>query len=384
MIIVKAIPEINSLYKSFGIKNYSRLQRKHIVDKNGHSRIVYVKPDDLINNKNDKKKERNNKLSQKGFSPEEIDILSEAYNDLKNAKTTEERNLLLLDYISGRKGNTEKYAKVGNRFRISLRNKYNELKAKTNGKVAEYIFELKESNISQEEINNVFAKIDEVKKNIDTEGKNFTNVEQCESYLMSKDWFKTEDKLRINLKGMDLKSAKYLINAYKNVVDIFPGIKGKLYPPIFTNQLDDNTYAACNINQKVIKINKLFFEDSNVVRVKYENDVQAKFSPQNTTYEAIFYHELAHCLDHETSFSRIGIGAISDYVYQKEILSKRMDGFETFQLIRDNLSGYGDDNKPDEFFAEAFSEYFSSTNPRDMSKRVMNIAIRRFKEMEVI
>ena len=383
-LLVNNIPEIQCLCKSYGVKNYSRLQRKHIVDKNGHSRVVYVKPDDLKSNKYDKNKENNITLSQKGFSPEEIEILSEAYNDLKNSKTTEERNLLLLDYISGRKGNTDKYAKVGNKFRISLRNKYNELKAKTNGKVAEYIFELKESNITQDEINKTLAKINEVKKNIDSEGKSFTTVEECENYLISKDWFKPEDKLRIKLKGMDLKSAKYLINVYKNIMDIFPGMKGNIYPPVFTDSLEDNVYAACNVSQKIIKINKKFFTDSNVIRVKYANGVEAKFNPQNTTYEAIFYHELAHCIDQETSFLRSGIGAISDYVYQKEILSKNLDGFETFQLIRDNLSGYGDDNKPDEFFAEAFCEYFSSPRPRDMSKRVMNMAIRRFKELEVI
>ena len=42
-VVIKLNPDTIELLKSFGIKNYSKLTRKRIVDKNGHSRIVWVK-----------------------------------------------------------------------------------------------------------------------------------------------------------------------------------------------------------------------------------------------------------------------------------------------------------------------------------------------------
>ena len=50
MFIIKYDEEINDLMKSFGRKDYAKLQKKRITDKNGKSRMVWVKVDQVKTN----------------------------------------------------------------------------------------------------------------------------------------------------------------------------------------------------------------------------------------------------------------------------------------------------------------------------------------------
>lgn len=243
------------------------------------------------------------------------------------------------------------------------------------------------------------TKVQDGKKTIE-EAVNAKTIEDCktvedvEQLFRDKDWF-LHDEINgkewrsdeyLSLKGCDLESAKLIYEGHEKVFNKYPQLKGKLAAVKSNNRMDGRTYAQCNMGFGCggIEINPSKFKSIENVTKTYTEDLEQGFHPAGTTHKSIIIHELGHAIDDYLSNTlhyngvtpRGKRGYVSDKLRAK-VLKKA--GINT-ALIEQELSGYATKNAH-EFWAECFSEYMESENPRKVAKAFGEILEEIMKEV---
>lgn len=198
-----------------------------------------------------------------------------------------------------------------------------------------------------------------------------------QKFIENKFFLETTEKY-LSLEGIDAKSAKMTYEAYENVFNKYPKIKG-IFPSIKTKLLNEKVFAKTDITfgGKQVYLNRLFFKDNKVLEDLYEKTVQINFHPKGTTAIANIYHEIAHCIDsllteRMTSKQRKKYLTFSAFAQSKIFRMTKL----SLDDILENVSSYAT-RKPEEWFAECFAEFMNSNSPREMS-RTLELFLRSY------
>lgn len=210
-----------------------------------------------------------------------------------------------------------------------------------------------------------------------------TSVQEVNDLLNGQNWFRSDmgTRLKADLTGVDLESAKSIASSYQRVFDRYPQLIGRFDPPdAHPVNMGDSTYAWCyargNGKVQVNPIEKKYGKWSNVVAA-YERDVSSGWHPKGTTAESIIIHEIGHAVDGLLARERILGGYTSNYEFRmassslKQTIMNRAYKIDsnirnTPYSISNNLSQYATENNK-EWFAECFAEYLTSANPRTIA-----------------
>lgn len=197
-------------------------------------------------------------------------------------------------------------------------------------------------------------------------------ISDVETIFRNQDWFihgegelegwRSDDELKLD--GLDVDSAKYVYRTYEKFFEKFPQMRGKLASPVSAKK-DRTIYADCMIGfgNGGITINQIRFRDYE----KFQKSISDAFSSGWFSNKDVIMHELGHAMDDFLSVNRHLFGVNgktkTDFVSHK-IRAKilRNSGIKLGD-IRKEVSEYATTN-PKEWFAEVFSEYMTSENPR--------------------
>lgn len=152
---------------------------------------------------------------------------------------------------------------------------------------------------------------------------------------------------------------KHIYDNYKVVYDKYPQIK---YGGLTKSRLGERTYAQNAIPTNKVTLNSTKYDNLEELKKSYEDCVQSKFHPTGTDYNSIIVHELGHALhsyiekEHKIKPTEIRANVL------KKVGIKQKD-------VKEHLSEYAmaKPREAHEFFAEAFSEYMTSKNPRPIA-----------------
>lgn len=220
-----------------------------------------------------------------------------------------------------------------------------------------------------------------------------TTVQEVNDLINSQVWFKdVYGTLKdANLNGCDLDSAKKIAEAYYEVFDRFPQLKGRIdAPDAHPVGMRDNTYAWCYTRHGGrVQVNPKWFGNWDRVKRSYEHDVRQGYHPVGTSAESIIIHELGHAIDGLLARERILGGYTSGGEFRhassslKTTIMKRAlkvdenlaDTYDSWwdkkygmgEVIRQGVSEYATKNGK-EWFAECFAEYMTSDDPRTVAR----------------
>lgn len=183
---------------------------------------------------------------------------------------------------------------------------------------------------------------------------------------------------------ISLDAANAVGEKYWQVVDKFPQLKGKF--GIVTDAsmgLKKNVYAAATVEARPsMYVNSRHF-NKNISAIKsYEDDVAAGFHPQGTNWKSIFTHEIGH-----QASNIIFSDEFPGFVHEVKGVTEFCNDVMRWTLQRagtsnvaGELSVYATKNSR-EFFAEAFSEYMDSPNPRPIAKAFGEVLQEKIKKV---
>jgi SPP1 gp7 family putative phage head morphogenesis protein len=154
--------------------------------------------------------------------------------------------------------------------------------------------------------------------------------------------------------------ANELFIATKKVFNKYPQLKGG--SSIKVEPLDSDVYADNMSFITAIHLNSRLFKSKDILIKSWNRDVELGFHPINTTFRGIIIHEFGHSLH---SYIELNYGKKPADI-KRDVL--KIAGIKKgSKEIKEKLSEYATRN-PKEFFAEAFTEYLESPNPRKIAK----------------
>jgi len=176
----------------------------------------------------------------------------------------------------------------------------------------------------------------------------------------------------MNLDGVDVESAKSVYRPYEKVMQKFPGLQGQLNA-VNSAKLDGTVYANCmvGLGHGGITVNTQFFGNHEKLLKSLQGDVKAGFHPVGcATGDSIVMHEIGHAIDDFLTYTCYSAGlngwkpkAVSAYLRPKVM---KACGFKISDIGK-QVSGYATKDAM-EWFAECFSEYMCSDNPRPVAQ----------------
>ena len=210
--------------------------------------------------------------------------------------------------------------------------------------------------------------------------KDCKTVEEVEGLFREQDWFihgnandpnwRSDEGL--SLKGCDLESAKAVYESYDQFFSKYPNMVGKLAAPV-SNKLANDVYAKCVVGfgSGGISVNTKFFSDYGRMTRSVNNDLKYGFHPIGVSNRtSIVIHELGHALDDYLTFIHHPYGMINSWkpkcvsAYLRPKVMKAC-GLKVSD-IKKEVSEYATKDHF-EWFAECFSEYMTSENPRPVA-----------------
>lgn len=176
----------------------------------------------------------------------------------------------------------------------------------------------------------------------------------------------------LTLDGVDLESAKSVYRPFERVFERFPQLKGKLNA-VNSAKMSGTVYAQCSygIGNGGIGVNTTYFGDNEKLLKSLKKDVAAGFHPVGCdTADSIVMHELGHAIDdyltnsaHVAGFNGWTPKKVSAMLRPKVM---KATGFKVSDVGK-QVSGYATKDCL-EWFAECFSEYMCSPDPRPVAK----------------
>ena len=227
-------------------------------------------------------------------------------------------------------------------------------------------------------------------------GKEAKAVRQVEKQLASKTGITLN---KVKMTGMPFDSANTVYNSYKKVMKKFPELKDNMSGFSYETTKKGKAYASCEALTGNIRAYSIFGDFKKLAN-EYSSDVKIGFHPVGTDYNSIIVHELGHALDGYMTKKGLLGGKINKYGVirssidvQNQVLyeigwdverinniktSLKRQGYSHSEImdeiknqkkefIKEKVSGYAAESEK-EFFAECFSEYIMSDNPREAAQ----------------
>ena len=192
-----------------------------------------------------------------------------------------------------------------------------------------------------------------------------------------------KDGAEVNLSGVDPELAESTVKSVQTVLDRYPTVKDAFggfttdepEPGYFTDR--QGTYACYSSKDGTIHLNKNKYSNKAELEKSYNEAVGKKHFPEGTTAESAIVHEMGHAIDRYLSLKTIdnwkviwGGETVSSRLWNNNIKNAKKNGEPlTGKIIQNGLSGYATKNAH-EYFAEGFSEFMTSPNPRPMAQKV--------------
>lgn len=162
----------------------------------------------------------------------------------------------------------------------------------------------------------------------------------------------------------------------KDSIDAFTCVDEKYWA------LNSGLVAAFDAQTNTIRLNPAMFGDKASAEETWKGMVERKHHPEGVPVEGAVAHEMGHAFDHYISKQLfdggLDIVRTKQGTREKDSISKRLCAEEavkrerqgkpmTSESVKNELSGYAT-TSPAEMFAEAFSEYTMSPDPRPMAQ----------------
>ena len=202
--------------------------------------------------------------------------------------------------------------------------------------------------------------------------QNLTTVDQVNQWLRNQNWFAPYS--RVSLNGIDIAAARGIAEAYKQVFDRYPQLKG-FFNGVVSFSLGSGTYADCSLSSGTIRVSDSMYRSVTTLRQQYASDIRSNWHPVGTDWSAIVTHEIGHAIDgYITQRMRLSDASYSDWDFNSKTLRGKIAaklGVSTDSAsIAREVSRYGA-TKSVEWFAESFAEGMHSDTPRRMAKEFM-------------
>lgn len=202
--------------------------------------------------------------------------------------------------------------------------------------------------------------------------RNLTTVDQVNEWLRNQHFFAPYS--RVSLTGIDVAAARGIAEAYKQVFDKYPQLKG-FFNGVISFSLGSGTYADCNLSSGTIRVSDSMYRSVDALSRQYAADIRSNWHPVGTDWSAIVTHEIGHAIDGYISQRMRGTdSSYSSWDFNStEMRSKiaaRLGVPTSSESISREVSRYGG-TKSVEWFAESFAEGMRSVNPRRMAKEFM-------------
>ena len=176
---------------------------------------------------------------------------------------------------------------------------------------------------------------------------------------------------KVSFEKVDVAVAKNNAGAVEKMLTKYPVLQGKL-GGISASSLSANAYAQ-SVTGGGIKLNYTYFGDRDTLVELIERDEKSGWHPDGLGENSVIIHEYGHQIDNCLSAAITGdsssVHAASDMIFEK-IRNKL--GISDYEL-KEKVSGYAVKNSSPanmEWFAECWSEYICSQNPRDIAQMV--------------
>lgn len=202
------------------------------------------------------------------------------------------------------------------------------------------------------------------------------------------------DVRNIQIDSLPVEAQKIIRDSISETIDKFPQLKGYTRKIVYDPDLKAVAASRSLTGELLISSD---FMDVEKLKKTYNYDVRLGLHPKGTDYRSILTHELGHQLDGLLTIKGVYGGSVSQYgtvrtsaEVQKEVLNRlgltyeRMREirkeyaemgysgeklnhavrFERREFIQKHISDYANENER-EFFAECFSEYMTSSEPRE-------------------
>ena len=202
--------------------------------------------------------------------------------------------------------------------------------------------------------------------------QNLTTVDQVNQWLRNQNWFAPYS--RVSLNGIDIAAARGIAEAYKQVFDRYPQLKG-FFNGIVSFSLGSGTYADCNLLTGTIRVSDSMYRNVAALSQKYAADIRSNWHPVGTDWSAIVTHEIGHAIDgYISQRMRLSDPNYNTWDFNSTVLRGKVAakiGVTTDSAsIAREVSRYGA-KKSVEWFAESFAEGMRSAAPRRMAKEFM-------------
>lgn len=166
---------------------------------------------------------------------------------------------------------------------------------------------------------------------------------------------------------VDLKAANAIYDMVNKIVTEFPELKGAMYA-LSPEQMEGNVYAHCHLYNGEVNVNKTWFKDYDKLSQSVASDIKSGFHPQGTENPAsIVAHEIGHAIDGYLTIQKNAFGYTpgGNYKYASSAIRAKVMKAAGLKVsdVGKHVSRYATTNAK-EWFAESFSEYVSSSNPR--------------------
>lgn len=204
----------------------------------------------------------------------------------------------------------------------------------------------------------------------------------------------------INLDGIPVQAQNYVLDATKKVTEKYPQLREHTKRIAYNPNLPNGVVARSASLTGTIEVGPDFLDLEDLQKT-HNYGIKLKYNPKGTeNLASTIVHEYGHQLDGYLTLKGVYGGSVSQYgvtrtsaAVQKEVLrrigltderlreirrqyaSQGFSGenlnhavrFERQDFIESHLSSYAYENC-NEFFAEAFSEYMMSDNPRELAR----------------
>jgi len=199
--------------------------------------------------------------------------------------------------------------------------------------------------------------------------QNLTTVDQVNQWLRNQNWFALYS--RVSLDGIDIAAARGIAEAYKQVFDRYPQLKG-FFNGVVSFSLGSGTYADCDLSSGTVRVSDSMYRNVSALSQKYTADIRSNWHPVGTDWSAIVTHEIGHAVDgYISQRMRLSDPSYSAWDFNSmtlrgKIAAKLGVSTDSASIARE-VSRYGA-TKSVEWFAESFAEGMRSAAPRRMAK----------------
>jgi hypothetical protein len=186
----------------------------------------------------------------------------------------------------------------------------------------------------------------------------------------------------LDLQGIDKQMTNDISEKLDMIFAKYPFLKGKL---VSIEVTDTGIAYAYMGSDGVLQLNKYWYKRPDELIKQWESDALTQFMPAGIDHRSIITHEMGHLLDRQLSLAytdkyitdEFAFGRVSTIIKERLLSSMGITEYD----IASGVSKYATFNDK-EFFADCFSEYIDSANPRPIATEFGKLLEEIIKDLE--